>query len=140
MSNGEWVPKEVHVPEGAYLASSHETPGAERALLFDRESGNNLGPAELRDSERRTDAEIQQLMAICVAVGAAIGSAVTLVVAKGPEMKRGLDEKVLPAIKAKWAAFRAGKSDSPAAETEDESSGTETRPHLTVVKDEDAAA
>jgi hypothetical protein len=98
----EWVNKDVRVPVGAYLASSHETPGAERALLFDRESGNNLGPAEVRDSERLSDEEIRQLMVICLAVGTAVGSAVTFVVAKGPDIKRGWNEKVLPAAKAKW--------------------------------------
>jgi hypothetical protein len=102
MSNDEWVNKDVRVPEGSYLASSHETPGAERALLFDRESGNNLGPAEVRDSERLTDEEVARLLAICLAAGAAIGSAVTLVIAKAPEIKSGWNEKVLPAAKAKW--------------------------------------
>ncbi|GAA4033453.1 hypothetical protein GCM10023063_16390 [Arthrobacter methylotrophus] len=136
MSNDEWVNKDVRVPDGSYLASSHETPGAERALLFDRESGNNLGPAEVRDPESQSDSDKAIRDAILIAVGAAV----TFVAVKAPEMKRGLDEKVLPAIKAKWTAFRSRKSDSPATKTDDEPSNTVTRPHLAVVKDEDAAA
>lgn len=134
VSNDEWVPKEVHVPEGAYLASSHETPGAERALLFDRESGNNLGPAEVRDPEPRSDSDSDQ--AFRDAVAFAVGAAVTFLIVKGPAIKRGLDEKVLPAIKTKWnATFRTRKTDSE-AETEDESPGAETGPFLTLVEDE----
>ncbi|MDQ0769570.1 hypothetical protein QF031_002319 [Pseudarthrobacter defluvii] len=137
----EWVNKDVRVPEGAYLASSHETPGAERALLFDRESGNNLGPAEVRDSERLTDEELRQLMAICLAVGVAVGSAVTFVVAKAPDIKRGWNEKVLPAVKAKWNGVRShgadsqvgGSGDEPADEPGQEISA---RPRLTLVNPE----
>jgi hypothetical protein len=136
MSNDEWVNKDVRVPEGSYLATSHETPGAERALLFDRESGNNLGPAELRDPETESDPDKAYRDLILLAVGAAV----TLVAVKAPEMKRGLDEKVLPAIRAKWTTFRSRKSDSPAPETEDEPSNTEIRPHLALVKDEESAA
>lgn len=136
MSNDEWVNKDVRVPEGSYLATSHETPGAERALLFDRESGNNLGPAELRDPENESDPDRAYRDLALLAVGAAV----TFVAVKAPEMKRGLNEKVLPAIKAKWSAFKARKSDSPAPEAEGDPSDTETRPHLALVKDEDAAA
>lgn len=137
----EWVNKDVRVPEGAYLASSHETPGAERALLFDRESGNNLGPAEVRDSERLSDEEIRQLMAICLAVGAAVGSAVTFVVAKGPHIKRGWNEKVLPAVKAKRSGVWSRGADSQVAGTGDEpanETGQEipARPRLTLVSPE----
>lgn len=137
----EWVNKDVRVPVGAYLASSHETPGAERALLFDRESGNNLGPAEVRDSERLTDEEIRQLMAVCLAVGAAVASAVTFVVAKGPDIKRGWNKKVLPAAKAKWNGVWSRGADSEVDETGDESAdepGQElsTRPRLTLVSPE----
>jgi hypothetical protein len=139
--DGEWVNKDVRVPEGAYLASSHETPGAERALLFDRESGTNLGPAEVRDSERLTDEEVRQLMAFCLAVGAAVGSAVTLVVAKGPDIKRGWNEKVLPAAKAKWsgvwnrgaAGHAAGTGDEPAHEPGQD---VPASPRLTLVNTE----
>jgi hypothetical protein len=139
----EWVNKDVRIPEGAYLATSHETPGADRALLFDRESGNNLGPAEVRDPEQPqlTDEEIARLIATCLAVGAAVGSAVTFVIAKGPEIKRGWNEKVLPAAKAKLSAIRNRRADSTAAETEAEPPGgtdpdTTAKPHLTLVDTE----
>jgi hypothetical protein len=137
----KWVNKDVRVPEGAYLASSHETPGAERALLFDRESGNNLGPAEVRDSARLSDEEIRQLMAICLAVGAAVGSAVTFVVAKGPDIKRGWNEKVLPAAKAKWNGVWSRGADSHMAGTGDEPANEpgqqiSARPRLTLVNPE----
>lgn len=137
MSNDEWVNKDVRVPEGAYLASSHETPGAERALLFDRETGNNLGPAELRDPEPESDPDkaARDLMLL------AAGAAVTFVAVKAPGIKRGLDEKVLPALKAKWnATFRSRRTDTPAAATEDEPSNASARPPLVLVKDEDTAA
>lgn len=141
MSNDEWVNKDVRIPDGAYLASSHETPGAERALLFERETGNNLGPAELRDPEPQTESEDSDSDALSgaeQAIAFAIGVVVTLVVIKGPDMKRGLDEKVIPAIKAKWSAvFRTPGADKQTVAAEDESSDTGTRPHLTLVKDED---
>lgn len=138
MSNDEWVNKDVRIPEGAYLASSHETPGAERALLFERETGNNLGPAELRDPEPQSDSDDSDSdRALRDAIAIAIGVVVTFVVIKGPDMKRGLDEKVIPAIKAKWsAAFRTRGADKQTAAAEGESSDTETGPHLALVKDE----
>lgn len=137
MSNEEWVNKDVRVPEGAYLASSHETPGAERALLFDRETGNNLGPAELRDPEPGSDPDnaARDLMLL------AAGAVVTFVAIKAPAMKRGLNEKVLPTLKAKWnATFRSRGAGVPAAAAEDEPSDTSVRPSLVLVKDEDTAA
>lgn len=136
----EWINKDVRVPEGAYLASSHETPGAERALLFDRASGANLGPAEVRDPMPGSDSESDQGLQVLVMLAAgAVGAGVTLVAVNAPKMKRGLDEKVLPAIKAKWAALKSRKSDKPAPETDDGPSETDTRPRLSVVKDDPAA-
>lgn len=115
----EWVNKDVRVPKGARLSSSHDTPDAERALLFD-EAGNNLGPAELRDPQNTPDSG-KELAAL------AVGALITLVVVKGPEIKRGLDEKVLPAVKAKWkATFKTRRADSRPAATEDASSDVET--------------
>lgn len=135
MSNGEWVNKDVRIPEGAYLASSHETPGAERALLFEHETGNNLGPAELRDPKPLSDSDDSDSL-LRDALAVVIGAALTFVAVKGPDMKRGLDEKAIPAIKAKWSAFKTRWSDKRTAHAEGESSDSETRPHLALVKNE----
>ena len=134
MSNDEWVTREVRIPEGAFLATSHETPGAERALLFDRESRDNLGPAELRvpEDEGLSPGELLAAAAIL-----AVGMGVHAVIVNAPEMKRKWNDDALPAIKAKWkTAFRTRGADSPETATEDESSDAATGPVLTLVKDE----
>lgn len=122
----EWVNKDVRVPDGAYFGQSNGTPDSESALLFDSETGKTLGPAELRDPIHESESDSEK--ALYLAIGAAIGTVVTLVVIKGPDIKRGFDDRVLPAIKAKWdTAFRTRRADSQAAATEDESSDVETR-------------
>lgn len=116
----EWVNKDVRVPDGAYFGQSNGTPDSESSLLFDRESGKTLGPAELRDPQHESESDSEKVLA---AISFAIGAVVTLVVVKGPDIKRGWDDRVLPAIKEKWAtAFKTREADSQAAATEDESS------------------
>lgn len=131
--NDEWVTREVRIPGGAFLATSHETPGAERALLFDRESSSNLGPAELRVPKDEGLSPEEMLIAAALI---AVGVAVHAVVVKSPEIKRGLNEKVLPAFKAKWTALRTRGADSNTSASEDRSPDAETGPFLTLVDSE----
>lgn len=77
-----------------------------------------MGPAELRIPEEEGPSPGELLAAVVIF---AVGIGVHAVIVKAPEMKRGWNDNVFPAIKAKWnTTFRARGADSPGA-PEDES-------------------
>lgn len=117
--DGEWVSGKIRIPEGARLGTSTGTPGADSSLLFDSKSGKTLGPAEVKVGGGSNLTE--------TIIAAAVSGVITLAVAQAPEIKKRVQEDVIPSVKAKWDKFKATqkRNHSRGIETNDTQEGIE---------------
>jgi hypothetical protein len=119
---------DVEVPDGQHLGWSRDTDGAYRAHLFDDETGNLVGHAELfepeedyeftyeppydysplEDSERVSSARMseQERDEALEALGALIAIGIYAAVEFTPHIKRWWRSKALPAVEATWEKIR----------------------------------
>jgi hypothetical protein len=110
----DWNSYRPVVPDGTYLAHSNGPDGEYRALLFDINTGELLGPAELTKRVEASDSYVYAYNYVApsdeneVSLSAVIGLAIVVagaigVVAAAPHIKNWWQEKVFPSLKRKWA-------------------------------------
>lgn len=116
--------------EGTHLASSNDTKGASRGILFDDKTNELVGHAELikvDESEYESDYSYdyqenqqkvelspeEQKFAQLVAEAIAAGTAYVLTEYVAPHVNRWWQNKAVPTMKEKWKIFTDKRKDRP---------------------------